>query len=185
MYLLADEEKHVEFLLKDCSGDSEELGNGSCSSDLDSVPEAAMDSGEDLDDDVQAAGGVFSSTPDFAGRAQLHNQTQLQPLCGQAPYQQMHRGLLDSPSAKAQFESDVEMGCGQLALARAAAHGFTSPVYLGRISQPPSSPFPFGTVFGLPPSIGAFHNWDFITATRCIHDRNVPFAASWDWDFPA
>ncbi len=58
------------------------------------------------------------------------------------------------------LDADTASGCGLLALSRAAADSFASPVYLGTVVQPPgrAPAAPSATRY-------AFHNWDFQAAS--------------------
>ena len=85
------------------------------------------------------------------------------------------------------FIADYSFLCGSIALARAAAAGFRSPVYLSVGMHAPCHPLP--VLPGRPPARFSGHNWDLIAAIRswdfyAIHfgvQPYTPCAADVEW----
>jgi hypothetical protein len=93
---------------------------------------------------------------------------------------------VDPESAVYAVDADTASGCGLLALARAAAAGLASPVYLATVTGAPSAAFSHSCALlagGMNTSRFAFHNWDLASAAAVYAADASCGAASADYTF--
>ena len=84
------------------------------------------------------------------------------------------------------MDADTASTCGLLALARAAATGFKSPVYLATVTGAPSAEFSrscAGLAGAMNTSRFSFHNWDLASAAAVYAGDKSCAATSDDYTF--